>query len=82
MQALVAGRPLGAPALPGLPGPTLGVAGPKLDPSAGLGLGWQGDAAGARRGRLPPLPSPGRPAPRQAGGLFALALGQGRPASE
>lgn len=67
-QALVGGRPSAVPAPQGLLGPTLVEVGPKPDPSARLGLGWQGDAgmlatAGARRGRLPPLPSWGRPAP-------------------
>lgn len=78
---------MAAPAPEGLPGPTLVEAGPEPDLQARLGQSWQGDTgrlapAGARRGCLPPIPSPNRPAPRQAGGLFALALGQGRPASE
>lgn len=72
--------------------------GTQAQPCWGLGqcltpwTGWdwagrdtQARRAGHSRGQAwapPSPPKPSRPAPRQAGGLFALALGQGCPASE
>lgn len=81
--ALVGGRPPAAPAPQRLPGLTLLEAGPKPDPSARPGLGWQGDAvrlatAGARRGRLLP-PKPGQTSPQAGWRPVCLGPGPGPP---
>lgn len=90
------GQPSAVPAPWGLPDPTLAETGPRTDLWAGLGWAGRGIAGWPKKGQgmdgWLPAPKPGRPAlsspppnPRPGlppGGLFALALGQGRPASE